>query len=75
MLVSIHLGAGIGIGVLHGSVIRPDYPIPYTLLQENIIEGQSWPAASVSDFDASAFPDLSKCVVIQQAPLGLPPTL
>ena len=41
--------------------------------EDNITGGQPWPAALVSDFDISAFPDLNRSVVIQQAPLGLPP--
>ena len=41
--------------------------------EDNIVEGQPWSAAFVSNFDVGAFPDLSGSVGVQQAPLGLPP--
>ena len=37
--------------------------------------GQSWADPFVPDFDFGAFPDPSEGVVVQQALLGLPPTL
>jgi hypothetical protein len=47
----------------------------YALLEENSIGGQPWLASFVPHFDVGAVPDLSGSVVIQQAPLGLPPDL
>ena len=56
--------------------------LPLTLQQpsllwseENVIEKQPWAAPFVLDFNVGAFSDPSGSVVIQQAPLGLPPAL
>lgn len=46
---------------------------PPLLCKDNVIGGQPWAAPFVPDFNVSAFPDTSGSVVVQQAPLSLPP--